>query len=154
MAKTGRPTTYTKQLAAKICQRLSEGTSLRTVCLSDKMPAASTIFLWMQKYPEFSEQYARAKQESADAMAEEILDIADDGSNDWMEIQLQGGHIKEVVNNEAVQRSKLRVETRKWIMAKMKPKKYGDKLDLTSDGKQIKGNAVVFADFTDETNSK
>jgi hypothetical protein len=108
------------------------GNSLRSVCASDKMPSAVTVFAWLRTNDEFLKQYTRAKEEAADAMADEILDISDDGRNDWMEAR--GGY---VVNREATERSKLRVETRKWIMAKMKPKKYGDKLDLTSDGKKL-----------------
>lgn len=136
--KTGRPTKYTEKLAAEICDQLSQGKSLRTVCAADNMPVASTVFLWMSKYPEFSKQYARAKEESADAMAEEVLDIADDGRNDWMEIHDKDGEaVGYKFNGEAAQRSKLRVDTRKWLMAKMKPKKYGDSLDLKSDGEKI-----------------
>lgn len=143
----GRPSIFTQELADKICSQLSEGVSLRTVCIPDDMPASATVFSWLRKNEEFVKQYARAKEESSDAMAEDILDIADDGRNDWMEIQLPGGVTKEIPNQEVLQRSKLRVDTRKWIMSKMKPKKYGDKVDLTSDGKAIEGNTIVFKDF-------
>lgn len=102
------------------------------------MPSAATVFNWMRTYPKFLEQYARAKQESADAMAEEIMDISDDGTNDWMEDQyMKGKSPGWKVNGEAVQRSKLRVDTRKWLMSKMKPKKYADKLDVTTNGKDL-----------------
>jgi hypothetical protein len=129
----GRPTDYTLELAARICARLSEGESLRSVCKSDDMPATSTIFLWIQRHKEFSEQYARAKEESADALAEEILDIADDGSNDWMKRFSKDdpeGAASWMLNGEHVQRSRLRVDTRKWIASKLKPKKYGDKIGV------------------------
>lgn len=132
----GRPSEYTQEIADKICEQLAIGTSLRTVCLADEMPAIRTVFNWFRTYPDFLQQYARAKEESADAMSEEILDIADDGSNDLMTIQ-KGNVEYEVENKEVVNRSRLRVDTRKWIMSKMKPKKYGDKLDLTSDGKAL-----------------
>ncbi len=69
-------------------------------------------------------------------MADEILDIADDGTNDWMTVKM-GGKDVDIPNNEVLQRSKLRVDTRKFLMAKMKPKKYGEKLDVTSDGKVL-----------------
>ncbi len=152
--KVGRPTNYAPSLVEIICEKLSEGYSLRSVCEEKDMPAASTVFKWLRIYPEFVEQYARAKQESADAMAEDILDIADNATYDWMDIQLQSGGIKEIPDNEVIQRSKLRVETRKWIMAKMKPKKYGDKVDITSAGKAIKGNNIVFTDFSNGTTGK
>jgi len=132
----GRPSEYTKETADKICHQLSEGISLRTVCLADDMPDKQTVFSWMRKYPEFLDQYARAKEESADAMAEDVLAIADESENDWIDKQF-GKTTVRVIDNEAVQRSKLRVDTRKWLMSKMKPKKYGEKLDLTSDGKAL-----------------
>lgn len=132
----GRPTDYTQELADKICEELAEGVSLRTVCVAEAMPAARTVFRWLRTNEQFCQQYARAKQESADAMAEDILDIADDGTNDWMEIN-RAGHTTEVPNNEVLQRSRLRVDTRKWLMSKMKPKKYADKLDITTGGEKL-----------------
>jgi hypothetical protein len=135
--KIGRPSDYTQELADKICAQLAEGISLRTVCSDEDMPSKTTIFSWLRTNKEFLDQYARAKEEATDALAEEIIDIADDGTNDWMTITTRGGFEKQVVDNEVVQRSKLRVDTRKWIMSKMKPKKYGEKLDVTSDGKPL-----------------
>lgn len=132
----GRPSDYTKELADSICALLSEGISLRSVCKDETLPDKSTVFRWLREHKEFQDQYARAKEESADAMAEDTIDIADDGTNDYMTIT-KGNKSYEVVNGEAIQRSRLRVETRKWLMAKMKPKKYGDKLDVTSDGKVL-----------------
>jgi hypothetical protein len=132
----GRPSEYTQELADEICAHLSTGESLRTVCRSESMPCTSTIFNWFRKYPDFLEQYARAKAESADAMAEEILDIADDGSNDWMEKHnADGEKTGWQVNGEHIQRSRVRIDTRKWLASKLKPKKYGDKLELAGDEK-------------------
>ncbi len=135
--KVGRPSDYTQELADSICEMISNGKSLRAVCLVDGMPVASTIFKWMREHEEFSKQYARATEERTEAMAEEIIDISDDGTNDWMTITTKGGYEKEVPNNEVLQRSRLRVDTRKWLMSKMKPKKYGDKLDLSNNGKDF-----------------
>lgn len=132
----GRPSIYTQELADQICEMLALGYSIRTVCKEDSMPSVQTFFRWIREKEDFREQYARAKQEAADAMAEDLLDIADDGSNDWMEIN-KGGYITTAVDYEALNRSKLRVDTRKWLMAKMKPKKYGEKLDLTSGNEKI-----------------
>ena len=99
------------------------------------MPCVATIFNWLRAYPEFLEQYTIAKEEQADALAEEMLDIADDGTNDWMERTGKDGEKYTVVNSEHVQRSRLRIETRKWIAAKLKPKKYGDKVNVEATGK-------------------
>lgn len=134
--KKGRPEVYTTELADKVCEKIVLGYSMRTVCAFDDMPGIATVFRWLRTKPEFQEMYARATQERTEAMAEDILDIADDGSNDLMTIQ-KGDMTYEVENKEVTNRSRLRVDTRKWLMAKMKPKKYGDKLDLTSDGKAL-----------------
>jgi len=93
------------------------------------MPCASTVFKWLTEKPEFTEQYARAKEESSDALFEELLDIADDGRNDWMEkLDSEGNMIGWQLNGEHIHRSKLRVDSRKWMMSKLKPKKYGERI--------------------------
>lgn len=85
----------------------------------------------MREQPGFQERYAQAKAECADALVEEIIDIADDGTNDWMEVHdKDGACVGYKLNGEHVQRSKLRVDSRKWIASKLKPKKYGDSVDL------------------------
>lgn len=125
------PKPYDAELGAEICDRLVDGESLRKICLSDHMPAASTVFKWLAENADFAEQYARARDAQADALADEILDIADDGSNDWMaEHDEKNGSD---YNGDAVARSKLRVDARKWIAAKLKPKKYGDRQLVGSD---------------------
>jgi hypothetical protein len=134
--KIGRPEIWNQELADKVCEKIAQGYSMRTVCAPNDMPSISTLFKWIREKPEFSQQYARATEERTEAMAEDILDIADDGSNDLMTIQ-KGDNSYEIENKEVTNRSRLRVDTRKWLMAKMKPKKYGEKLDLTSDGKAL-----------------
>ena len=136
ITKMGRPTDYTDELAAKFCALISIGYSLRTACKEEDMPAPTTIYVWLRQHKEFSEQYAQACEERTEAMAEDILDIADDGTNDYMMIT-KGDQEFEVVNNEVLQRSRLRIDTRKWLMSKVKPRKFGDKLDVTSDGKPL-----------------
>ena len=145
--KVWRPTIYTQKLADKICDRLSDGESLRSVCRDEAMPNKSTVFKWLREYPKLTDQYTRAKQESADAMAEDILDISDNGANDWME-KHDPDHPGYDFNGEHLQRSRLRVDTRKWLMAKMKPKKYGDKLEIAGD-KEAPLSIIVKLPWTD-----
>lgn len=128
----GRPSDYTQETAAAICARIASGESLRTICETESMPASSTVFLWLSKHAEFSEQYARAREAQTEALAEDILEIADDARNDWME-RKHGDVVSWVENGEAMQRSRLRVDARKWLMAKMAPKKYGDKVAIGGD---------------------
>ena len=94
------------------------------------MPASSTIFKWLSENEKFSEQYAHARSAQMEAMALEIIEIADDGRNDTYETE-DG---EERTNNDVIQRSRLRVDTRKWLMSKLAPKKYGDKVEQFISG--------------------
>jgi hypothetical protein len=121
----GRPSDYTPEIAAVICERLVEGQSLRSICKADDMPAIRAVFQWLTKHEAFAQQYAHARELQADTFADEITDIADDGSRDY--IATEAGR---VVDHDHIARARLRVDARKWIAAKLKPKKYGDKLEL------------------------
>lgn len=99
------------------------------------LPTYSTIMLWLDEDRSLSERYEKAKAAQADFMADELLEIADDGRNDWMEkLGKDGQPVGFIVNGEHVQRSRLRVDTRKWLAAKLRPKKYGEKVDLNHGG--------------------
>ena len=124
----GRPTKYNQKLVTVICERIANGESLRKICQDDDMPNKNNVRLWLKKYKEFRAQYARARDEQADFYAEEIIEIADDSSNDTKKIT-KGDKEIEVVSHENVNRSKLRVDARKWIASKLKPKKYGDRVE-------------------------
>ena len=153
----GRPETYTKELGETICKRIALGESVRKIVKDEDMPSSSMIYRWLldEDKKEFWEQYEKAINARAELMFEELLDIADDGQNDYVEKQLGDSDVSITVpNTEHIQRSRLRVDTRKWYLSKVMPKKFGEKMDVTSGGKTIKGNAIVFADFTDETDSK
>ena len=142
---SGRPTKYNDELAAEICGRIAIGDSIRTICKDEDMPAVSSVFLWLAKYESFSEQYVIARQQQMEAFSEEILDIADNGSNDWMEIN-DNNNPGYKINGEAIQRARLRVDTRKWLMSKLVPKKYGDKIEHDIPG----GLNVIIKRMTDE----
>lgn len=132
----GRPTDYNQDLSDKICERIADGESLRTICSDDDMPNKATVFRWLAKFPAFSDQYARARDTQAEAIVDEILNIADDGTNDWMVRRNgDGENIGWQENGEALRRSVLRIDARKWMAGKLKPKKYGDKVQHTgADG--------------------
>lgn len=131
----GRPTDYSTDLANEICARIAEGESLRSICRCEGMPNIRSVMRWLGIHPEFSQQYARAREAQAESMFEEMLEIADDGSNDWMERTGKDGETGDkVVDHEHVSRSKLRVDTRKWMLARMAPKKYGDATNIKLSG--------------------
>lgn len=134
-----RPELYTPEIGNEICTLISTSNkSLRTICKELKI-SVSSVLLWLStdKHPEFKEQYARAKEEQADFLAEEMIEIADDSSKDNMTITGPDGKLKVVEDREWTNRSRLRVDTRKWIASKLKPKKYGDKIDVTTQGQAI-----------------
>jgi len=115
-----RPSIYNKKLAEKICERIARGESLRKICKDDEMPVRKTIHLWLldEDKKEFLHQYETASNIRADELFDELEDIADNKKGE-------------------VQRDRLRVDTRKWYLSKVLPKKFGDKLDFTSDGKPL-----------------
>ena len=104
----GRPSTYTEEMGNLICDKLTEGMSVRKLCKMDGFPNPSTIYVWIDRFPEFAERYARARETATEDMLEDILEIADDPTIDTQE-------------------KRVRIDTRKWAMGKLKPKKYGEK---------------------------
>lgn len=132
--KKGRPTIYSEEVAAEICSRIASGESVRSIGRDPKMPAFQTIMLWLVdgKHNDFLDQYAVARKIQAEALADEIFDIADDGSNDWMERNGKDDAPGYSANGEHIQRSRLRVDTRKWYLSKVLPR-FADKQETTTD---------------------
>lgn len=139
----GRPDTFSQAKADAIIERVSGHESLRAICDAVGVPAG-TFLGWVADRPELAEHYARAKRMQAEAMAAELLAIADDSSNDT--ILTKDGN--EVANAEWIARSRLRVDTRKWILSKMLPKVYGDKIAIggADDLPAVKVDANVVID--------
>ena len=116
--KRGRPTDYDIEVATKLCSRVSMGKSLRTVCKSDDMPCIATVYNWFNKHEEFLEQYMRAKDESADADADRLDEIAE-----------------KVLNGECdYQAARVAADIIKWSASKKKPKRYGNNIGLDVKG--------------------
>lgn len=131
-----RPSDYSEELSDIICVRIADGESLRTICDNDDMPDKATVFRWLAAHEGFATKYARAREVQADTLFDEMIDIADDGRNDWMEKKNSDGeNIGWTENGEALRRSDLRIKTRQWMASKLQPKKYGDKLDVQHGGK-------------------
>lgn len=111
----GRPSTYSDEVAATICERIAEGESLRSICRDETMPPLRTVFDWLTSNEGFSQHYAIARETQADTLADEIVGIADDTSGD-------------------AQRDRLRVDARKWVASKLKPRRYGDRVHAEHSG--------------------
>lgn len=120
------------EIKDKICEQLASGRSLRSILDDDGMPASSAVFRELSLDKLFQEQYARAREAQADALFDEIQEIADDARNDWMERREDRGGGYEL-NGEHVQRSRLRIDARKWMAGKLRPKKYGDSMNIDGE---------------------
>ncbi len=121
----GRPSSFSQEVADKICELMETGLSLKEILEQDAaLPSRSAIakWLWSGEHPEFTQRYEKATEHRAARMFDEIKQIADDGRNDFMVNKLGD----KVTYSEAINRSRLRIDTRKWILARMYPHKYGD----------------------------
>lgn len=134
-----RPSSFADSIADAICERLAEGESLRAICAAEDMPSKGTVFRWLAQSTEFRDQYARAREAQADTLADEIVDIADDGRNDKY-VDDEG---RPRVDQDVIARSRLRVDARKWVAAKLKPKVYGDK--STTEVSGLNGGPIDMA---------
>ena len=126
-----RPTIFTKKLGERICELIEQGKSVREICRGDTMPEAKSIYNWLRDVDKewFLQHYMRAMSTRAELIAEEIIELSDTSVED-----IEGD---DKSDGARVQARKLQVDTRKWVLSKMLPKKYGDKLDLTSDGEKL-----------------
>ena len=107
------------------------------------MPASSKVFRFLSKQLDFAEQYARAREMQAEAWADEILEIADDGTTDYITRVGRNGTEYEAVDQEHIARSRLRVDSRKWLMSKLAPKRYGDHVDVDVSGEVQRTHSVA-----------
>jgi frataxin-like iron-binding protein CyaY len=128
----GRPTDYNQETAGTICAMLANGHSLREIVKGEGMPNMTTVFRWLSFHPEFSKQYALAREEQAELLADEIVNISDEES---VTVEVNGEKMEVKFDSAMVARNRLRIDARKWVASKLKPKKYGDKLELEQSGK-------------------
>jgi len=141
--QTGRPTVYSEALAVEILSKIASGMSLREISRDSAMPAKSTLSLWIAKDREnFSARYEQACKARAWVWADELVDIADDSVNDYMLRQSKSGEEYEATNPEAIARSRLRVDTRKWILSKLLTV-YADKPEPAVDDLAASVNKLI-----------
>lgn len=128
-----------KAKVTDILATISDVGSLRKACAEHGVPK-STFLGWVAEDPDLADQYARAREAGLDAMAEEIIDISDDSGLDAIVDQVTK---KVTVDGEAIARARLRTDNRRWLLSKCLPKKYGDKLDLTSGGDKLPPTSIT-----------
>jgi hypothetical protein len=120
--RIGRPSSYTFEVSEEICRQMAEGKGLRQICSHPDMPDRTTVLRWVEDNDSFRNRYARAREACMDWYQEEILRIAFDDSGDLI---IDGDRV--MSGHHVVQRARLKVDTVKWVMAKLAPKKYGDR---------------------------
>lgn len=161
VAKSVRALTYclpdrislSDEVGEAICVRLIEGESLREICEDPDLPSQRTVYRWLAAERTFWQLYARAREAQMDRWAEEIVEIADDASNDYIERTGTDGEVERVLDPEAVQRSKLRIDTRKWVMSKLAAKRYGDKVAVDVTG-SVEVSALSDAELEARTRAR
>lgn len=134
---------FNQEIADKVCERLAAGESLRKACEATEGAKAPTILLWANENAAFAEHYAQARERGYALLADDLIQIADDGQNDTYKDE--NGNVR--TDQDVIARSRLRVDTRKWMLSKMLPKVYGDKLETTHKGTI---GVTVAANPTDE----
>lgn len=145
-AKVGRPTLYTEALALQICERLASGQPLVKICRDDDMPHVATVYRWMADGEAFRDMYVRAREDQADTLADEIQAIADEPMlGERVTVKGKGKkRTREVVTGDMIEHRRLRVDARKWIAAKLKPKVYSERTTLQNpDGTPVNCVPVI-----------
>jgi hypothetical protein len=125
MARDREPRqTYSSEVAERICELIIEGVSLRKICEMEHMPSRRTVFYWLKDNEGFREQYQIARLIQVEYWAHEIIEIADDTSGDF----IINEHGERVVDHENINRARLKIDARKWLMSKLHPQRYGDRV--------------------------
>jgi hypothetical protein len=123
---------YDPILAEEILERLADGDSLASICHDEGMPDERSVRRWARNQGDFGGQYAAARRLGYEKRADELLEIADNSSADWIDT----GNGKRVLDTLHVNRARLMIDTRKWLLSKMLPKVYGDHLTVAGDPDQ------------------
>lgn len=121
----------------ELCKRIEQGDSVRRALSYDDLPDRNTFYRWFDEFEPLRDQYARACEVREDKFFDDILEISD---TDNADITINEGMA--VVDGQAIQRSKLRIDTRKWMLSKMNPKKYGDRIQQDISG-ELKSEVVI-----------
>lgn len=133
------PTEYSEEVFDTILLRLADGESLNRICRDKDMPGRSNVYMWIINDDRLRDKYVRAREIQAEVLVDEIMDIADDATNDYVTETRDDGSTYQVVDHDHIQRTRVRIDARKWYAGKVKPKKYGESATLdVGEGVTIK----------------
>ena len=137
---------FSQEIFDEICVRIAEGESLRKICKDEKMPSLVAVWKWLNNSEELVKQYTRAREEQAETFVDEILEIADENKDDTY-LDENG---KLIINQEVIARSRLRVDSRKWIASKLKPKRFGDYTKIQAEVKDTSSTSSWLGEVLSE----
>lgn len=132
----GRPSIYSPELGLKICERLANGESLRAICKGEEFPTKSTVLRWIidGEHKDFSDQYAKAREVQAEVLADEIIEISDTTKLGIINELGPDGLVIKTREEDMLGHRRLQVDTRKWYLSKVLPKKFGEKSEIEHKG--------------------
>lgn len=136
-----RPAQYSFELSETICERITQGQSTSEVVRDPAMPTWGTLARWRREHEDFNRRYTIARQSCCELWADEIIEISDDATNDYVTRVNAKGHVRTVFDRESFERSRLRADNRKWVVSKLMRHVYGDKSEVelrTPDGINVK----------------
>lgn len=142
MARKRAPAvTLTPAVADRLFEGIMSGRSVRSICDDEGMPSKTSVMRWLAADEEFAARYAAAKAIQAELLADEMIAIADTPEEGTKTIQKATG--TEITTGDMVEHRKLRISTRQWMLARLLPKKYGDRIQQEITGRD--GGPVVIA---------
>jgi hypothetical protein len=148
--KVGRPDSYDYDKARSICVRIANGELLKNIIKDRGMPNHQTVYDWMVRHPEFAELYTRAREEQADTFADEIVALADETPELVPVLDKDGNEVGLRMDSAYIQWQRNRVDARKWVAAKLKPRKYSERTMLAGDAEnpvKVEQDFGVFKDL-------
>ena len=133
-ANKPKPMAYSAEIATRICEALAVGQSVATICKANDMPSETTVYQWLYRHQEFLAQYRGARVAGCERLADELFEIVDDASHDWVKRETASGKVEVVADHEHISRSRLRFDARRWYLSKIVPKIFGDHASLVVSG--------------------
>lgn len=129
----GRPSTYSELVADAICDEIATGRSVLQICSDPDFPGERTVYRWLELHEAFRQKYARAREFQAEHYASEIVALADTPV-EARKVVIKADGSEEITIGDAVDRTRLQIDARKWYASKLNPKKYGDKVQAEVSG--------------------
>lgn len=142
---------YAPEVWESICERIANGETLGAICSEEGYPCKVRVYKYIKAHPEFEIEYRRARERQVETFVDQLIEIADDGRNDWMEKQGRNGTYI-ALNDEHIRRSQIRVQVRQWIAERVMARKYGPqaRLDVSNPDGSMRPTKLLLAPASEE----